>query len=120
MIVFLAADSKRYEELDNAVRHYLAWKDLAGTERIRDLDLPPQQAAQARKRLNEADETVALRISASYQWLLVPPLALGGQLRIESPRPTRPRTVSRSGPRTGSATPTSCAPCKARKHPAQP
>ena len=52
MVVFLAADAKRYEELDDAVRQYLAWKELAGTEdRIRELELPPQQAAQARKRL---------------------------------------------------------------------
>ena len=28
MIVFLAADARRYEELDEAVRQYLAWKDL--------------------------------------------------------------------------------------------
>ena len=84
MIVFLAADAKRYEELDDAVRQYLAWKDLAGTEeRIRELELPPQQAAQARKRLKDADETVALRISASYQWLLVPVQTPGGPLRID-------------------------------------
>ena len=52
MLVFLAADAKRYEELDDAVRQYLAWTELAGTEdRIRELELPPQQAAQARKRL---------------------------------------------------------------------
>ena len=50
--MFLAADAKRYEELDDAVRQYLAWTELAGTEeRIRELELPPQQAAQARKRL---------------------------------------------------------------------
>ena len=102
MIVFLAADSKRYEELDGAVRHYLAWKDLAGSEeRIRDLDLPPQQAAQARKRLKDADETVAQRISASYQWMLIPALALGGQLRIEESKAdtTRDRLAERASDR---------------------
>jgi predicted AAA+ superfamily ATPase len=102
MIVFLAADTKRYEELDDAVRHYLAWKDLAGSEdRIRDLDLPPQQAAQARKRLREADETVALRISASYQWLLIPALPLGGQLRIEESKAdtTKDRLAERASDR---------------------
>ncbi len=73
MIVFLAADEKRYEELDDAVRKYLAWKDIAGSnERIEELGLPPQQAAQARKRLKDADETVDLRISGAYHWLLVP------------------------------------------------
>ena len=84
MVVFLAADAKRYEELDDAVRQYLAWKELAGTEdRIRELDLPPQQAAQARKRLKDADETVDLRISASYHWLLVPVQTTSSPLRID-------------------------------------
>ena len=84
MVVFLAADAKRYEELDDAVRQYLAWKELAGTEdRIRELELPPQQAAQARKRLKDADETVNLRISASYQWLLVPVQTTSSPLRID-------------------------------------
>ena len=32
MVVFLAADARRYEELDDAVRQYLAWDNLAGTE----------------------------------------------------------------------------------------
>jgi predicted AAA+ superfamily ATPase len=73
MIVFLTADGRRYEELDDAVRQYLAWKDIAGSEdRIREIDLSMQQAAQARKRLKDADDTVNLRISAAYHWLLIP------------------------------------------------
>lgn len=73
MIVFLAADGKRYAELDESVRQYLAWDNLAGTqEKIRELELPPQQAAQAAKRLRDADETVNLRISGAYHWLLIP------------------------------------------------
>ena len=80
MIVFLAADEKRYEELDDAVRKYLAWKDIAGSnERIEELGLPPQQAAQARKRLKDAHETVNLRISGAYHWLLVPVQPAGQQ-----------------------------------------
>jgi predicted AAA+ superfamily ATPase len=79
MIVFLASDARRYESLDEAVRQYLAWTDLAGSEqRITELDLPPQQAAQARKRLADADRTVDLRISDSYQWLLGPVPGSGG------------------------------------------
>ena len=84
MLVFLAADAKRYEELDDAVRQYLAWTELAGTEeRIRELELPPQQAAQARKRLAEAKTTVDLRISATYHWLLVPVQTTSSPLRID-------------------------------------
>jgi predicted AAA+ superfamily ATPase len=87
MVVFLAADAKRYEELDDAVRQYLAWKELAGTEdRIAELELPRHQAAQARKRLKDADETVTLRISASYQWLLVPAQTTSSPLRIDELR----------------------------------
>jgi hypothetical protein len=78
MIVFLAADARRYESLDEAVRQYLAWSDLGSEQRITELDLPPQQATQARKRLTEADRTVDLRISDSYQWLLVPVPGSGG------------------------------------------
>ncbi len=84
MLVFLAADAKRYEELDDAVRQYLAWTELAGTEdRIRELELPPQQAAQARKRLAEAKTTVDLRISATYHWLLVPVQSTSSPLQID-------------------------------------
>jgi predicted AAA+ superfamily ATPase len=84
MIVFLAADAKRYEELDEAVRKYLAWKDIAGSEdRIRELDLSAQQAAQARKRLKDADETIDLRISGAYHWLLVPVQSSGQPVSLD-------------------------------------
>ena len=86
MVLFIAADARRYEALDEATRHYLAWRDLAGSEeQIRNLDLPPQQAAQARRRLTDADETVSLRIADSYQWLLVPVAAkaASSQIRVE-------------------------------------
>ena len=70
MVVFLAADARRYTELDEAVRKYLAWKDIG--DRIPELDLSTQQVAQAHKRLKDADETIDLRISTAYHWLLVP------------------------------------------------
>ena len=73
MIVFLAPDVKRAEELDQAAREYLAWKSIAGTrDRIKELDLSAQQAAQAERRLKDADETVNLRVTATYQWVLAP------------------------------------------------
>jgi predicted AAA+ superfamily ATPase len=84
MIVFLAPDARRYESLDDAVRHYLAWKDIAGSEdRIRELDLGAQQAAQARKRLEDADKTVWLRISDTYHWLLVPVQGAVGPVSLD-------------------------------------
>ena len=73
MIVFLASDAKRAEELDQAVREFIAWQSIAATEeRIKELDLTAQQAGQAKKKLKDADETVNLRIATTYQWLLVP------------------------------------------------
>ena len=87
MVVFLAADARDYDPLDDAVRQYLAWNDLAGSdEKIHTLDLPPQQAAQAQKRLKDANETVELRISGAYRWLLVPAQSVGAPLAIDEIR----------------------------------
>jgi predicted AAA+ superfamily ATPase len=73
MIVFLAPDTKRMEELSDAVRDYLAWQSIAGSEeRMQELDLSAQQATQARKRLKDADEAVALRITDAYHWAIAP------------------------------------------------
>jgi predicted AAA+ superfamily ATPase len=73
MVVLLAPDAKRMEELEDAVRDYLAWQSIAATEeRIRELDLSAQQAARARNRLKNADQTVSSRITEAYYWLLVP------------------------------------------------
>jgi hypothetical protein len=102
MVVFLAADAKRYEELDDAVRQFLAWKELAGSdERVDELGLPPQQAAQARKRFKDADETVNLRISASYHWLLLPTQTTSSLLRIEESKAdtTKDRLAERASDR---------------------
>jgi predicted AAA+ superfamily ATPase len=73
MVVFLAPDMRRMEELDEATREYLAWRSIAVSEdRISELGLSLLQAAQARNRLKAADQTVALRIADAYHWLLVP------------------------------------------------
>jgi len=80
MVVFLAADVKRMEELSEAVRDYLAWQDIAG--RVEELNLAAQQATQARNRLEAADQAAWLRIVAAYHWALVP----------VQPMPDRPAT----------------------------
>ena len=77
-LVFLAPDARRMEELEEAVRDYLAWLSIAGSEdRIIELGLSAQQAGQARKRLRDADQAVSLRITDTYHWVIVPvqPLA---------------------------------------------
>jgi len=84
MIVFLAPDAKRYEELDAAARDYLAWQSIAGSDdRMDELGLSFQQRNQARKSLAEADEKVRLRIPATYQWVLVPIQPKGQQVSFD-------------------------------------
>ncbi|MDQ6850301.1 MAG: DUF499 domain-containing protein [Actinomycetota bacterium] len=69
-LVFLAADDKRYEELAEATRDFLAWKYIG--ERVEELNLTAQQKSQAERRRQQADDTVWLRIAAAYIWALVP------------------------------------------------
>jgi predicted AAA+ superfamily ATPase len=69
-LVFLAADKTRLQDLDEAVRRYLAWKSIVDEKTV--LDLSPHQVAQAETQLTSANTTVVTRIPESYQWLLVP------------------------------------------------
>jgi len=69
-LVFLAVDKTRLQDLDEAVRYYLAWESiLADKEK---LNLDPQQVKQAETQRAAADSTVTARIPEAYQWLLVP------------------------------------------------
>lgn len=73
MIVFLAPDVRRMDELEDAIRDYLAWHWIAGTEqRLSELNLSDQQKNQARSRLKDANRTATSRIGEAYHWLLVP------------------------------------------------
>jgi predicted AAA+ superfamily ATPase len=69
-LVFLAADSVRSQDLDEAVRRYLAWESILA-EKI-TLDLAPQQVKQAETQLGIANGAIAARLPETYQWLLVP------------------------------------------------
>ncbi len=69
-LVFLAADAARLQDLDEAVRHYLAWKSI-----LRDreaLNLDPHQVRTAERQMESAEATVRARIPETFQWLLVP------------------------------------------------
>lgn len=69
-LVFLAPDKTRLQDLDEAVRRYLAWESiLAEKER---LDLSPHQVKQAETQKSSADGIVTARLPETYQWLLVP------------------------------------------------
>jgi predicted AAA+ superfamily ATPase len=69
-LVFLAADESRLQDLDEAVRRYLAWKSILADQTT--LDLTQHQVRQAETQEKAADDAVTARIPETYQWLLVP------------------------------------------------
>jgi hypothetical protein len=69
-LVFLAADKTRLQDLDEAVRRYLAWESILAEKDT--LDLSPHQVKQAETQRAAADSTVTARLPETYLWLLVP------------------------------------------------
>jgi predicted AAA+ superfamily ATPase len=69
-LVFLAADKVRLQDLDEAVRRFLAWESIVA-EKVA-LNLDPHQVRQAETQMQAADGAVTARLPEAYQWLLVP------------------------------------------------
>jgi len=69
-IVFLAADKSRLQDLDEAVRKYIAWESILAEKE--GLDLSHHQVKQAEMQKKSADGAVTARMPETYQWLLVP------------------------------------------------
>ena len=69
-LVFLAVDKTRLQDLDEAVRRYLAWESILNEQEA--LDLSPHQVKQAQTQKDSADGAVKARMPEAYQWLLVP------------------------------------------------
>lgn len=69
-LVFLAADNTRLQDLDEAIRKYLAWDSILLEKE--KLNLSPHQVKQAQTQKDGANATVDARIPETYQWLLVP------------------------------------------------
>jgi len=69
-LVFLAADRVRLQDLDEAVRRYLAWSSIVAEKEVLNLD--PHQTRQAETQKQAAEATVMARLPETYQWLLVP------------------------------------------------
>lgn len=69
-LVFLAADKVRLQDLDEAVRRFLAWESIL-EEKVA-LNLDPHQVRQAETQKSAADGAVTARIPEAYQWLLIP------------------------------------------------
>jgi len=69
-LVFLAADRVRLQDLDEALRKYLAWESIV--EERQELELAPSQVRQAEQQKAAADSAVAARLPETYQWVLAP------------------------------------------------
>lgn len=69
-LVFLAVDRTALQDLDEAVRRYLAWVSILDETDL--LDLSQHQIRQAQQQKDTADAVVRSRITDAYQWLLVP------------------------------------------------
>jgi hypothetical protein len=70
LLIFLAAEKSRVDDLRSAARSYLAWKSIH--DEREQLNLNPHQARQASSKLEEADKTVDQRIGETYQLVLSP------------------------------------------------
>ena len=69
-LVFLAADRVRLQDLDEALRKYLAWTSILAEKE--PLNLDPHQVRQAETQKHAADGTVTAQLPETYQWVLVP------------------------------------------------
>jgi len=69
-LVFLAADKTRLQDLDEAVRKYLAWQSILDEQK--NLNLSPFQVTQAETQRTAAESAVTARLPETYQWLLAP------------------------------------------------
>jgi predicted AAA+ superfamily ATPase len=69
-LVFLAVDQTRLQDLDEAIRRFLAWSSIL--DERNELNLDPHQVRQAETQKKAADGAVVARLPEAYQWLLVP------------------------------------------------
>jgi predicted AAA+ superfamily ATPase len=70
MVIFLAADQRRVDELRQGTAEALAWGSISNE--ARELDLSAQQAVQAATKATESEETVRRRLAEAYIFALVP------------------------------------------------
>jgi predicted AAA+ superfamily ATPase len=69
-LVFLAADKTRLQDLDEAIRRFLAWSSIV--DEAEELNLDPHQKKQAITQKESSSSAVAARLPETYQWLIVP------------------------------------------------
>ena len=69
-LVFLAADRVRLQDLDEALRKYLAWSSILAEKE--SLNLDEHQRRQAETQKQAADGAVNARLPETCQWVLMP------------------------------------------------
>jgi predicted AAA+ superfamily ATPase len=69
-LVFLAADKVRLQDLDEALRKYLAWSSIVAEKETLNLDA--HQTRQAETQKQAAESAMMSRLPETYQWLLTP------------------------------------------------
>lgn len=72
MLVFLAADQGKWNDLKQATRLELAWESIVKDIAQRVLVVETTEEDQAKKKLENAKRTVQDQIPECYMWLLVP------------------------------------------------
>jgi len=70
MLVFLAADSERLEDLKQSVRFWMAWTSIKQEEDQQDLTAT--QIRQVETNIKKYDETILARLNETYCHLIVP------------------------------------------------
>ena len=70
LLVLLAPDVKRMDELAESTRSYLAWKWVE--DRQEELNLSPQQFKQVTSNVLRNNDDVTARIAQTYHWVLLP------------------------------------------------
>lgn len=70
MLVFLAGDTDRLNEVEQSARQFLGWQAVLDAKH--ELDLTPNQQQQAVDQRAKHEKTLVDRLALAYQWVLVP------------------------------------------------
>ena len=81
MLVFLAPDQTAMSALKQETRRYLAWQSIRNDSQ--DLNLDAAQNRETENSLNRSNETVELRLSETWCWLLTPTLDRSDMKTVE-------------------------------------
>jgi hypothetical protein len=99
MLVFLAPDRARLEELRQAVREYLAWKSIEAEKETLNLD--NFQTRQAETKRGQFDDVVSQRVGETFAWVLLPtqsasdPTVAWEETRVSCPDPLAVRVSTK-------------------------